>query len=342
MKIKKQKLDDMTRCYSCTELMIDGELHVLFAEEEKAGKCYEFYGANFENKRTVWESGGGTMSIVPIPNSNGEFLATIGFNRGFDAAHSKIVWCKLEDGCWVCHDFVEVPYLHRFDILETQDKTYLVGGVLCEEKKDREDWSSAGKVIFAEMPADYTQEPKFESFDDEIHKNHGYFKARYKGEESCFFSGEQGIFRLHENQGSLQLDQIFYGEVSDMAILDIDNDGIEEMLVFAPFHGNDIQIYKEKNGSFVSVYQYEQPAEFVHAIDAGQVLGKKSFVFGIRKANKELVVVQYNHETNSYEEHIVDREVGTANTKIVNCKEHDLLLAANHTINEAAVYYISE
>ena len=342
MKIRKQKIDNMSRCYSCTDLIIDNELHLIFAEEEKDGKCYEYYGADFKKKRVVWEKGGGTMSLVPIPDTNGEFLATIAFNRGFDAAGSKIVWCKLIDDEWKIHDFVSVPYLHRFDIFQTTEKTYLVGGVLCETKTEREDWSSPGKVIYAEMPKDPSQKPVFQSFDQNIFKNHGYYKAMYKGEENCFFAGEQGVFRLYDNNGKLNLEKIFSEEISDMAFIDIDNDGQEEMLTIAPFHGNHVQIYKEKEGQFHSVYKYNKPVEFAHAICAGKILGKNSFVFGVRKENKELVIVQYDNAAKEYVEYLVDQNIGTANVKIVNLDGCDILVASNHTINEAAIYYITE
>lgn len=341
MKIVKKNIDNLSRCYSAAAIKIQGETHLLFSEEAKGGRCFDYYGEEFKEKRMVWDNGGGTMSIIPLEHKEGEFLATEGFFPGFEAEKCKILWCKLKDDKWEVNDYITVPYLHRFDVFNVGDRKYLVGGVLCEKKDSREDWSSKGKIIYAELTEDYTEKPLFKEFPVRITKNHGYYKCMYKGKESCFFSGEEGVFRVWGENNSLKCEQIFEKAVSDMAFIDIDNDGFEEMITIEPFHGNSVKLYKEVNGKWEEIYEYKKPTNFAHAICSGKILGKNSFVIGIRKENKELFILQYDDEKKSLNEIQVDREVGPANAFIINRKEEDIIVSCNHTVNEAAIYTIS-
>lgn len=340
LKITKIKMASMERCYSCGSLMINGELHLLFAEEEENGKCYDFYGENFENQREVWDQGGGTMSIVPIPGKEGEFLAIQGFLRGFNAKKSKIVWCKLEDGKWKTHDFLEVPYLHRFDIYEAKEGNILVCAQLCEDKKEKEDWSSPGRVLYAPMPETWNEKVELATFEQPIFKNHGYSQCEYKGKKSCFFTGDNGVFQLYENEGNLVLNQITNWAVSDVAFIDLDGDGQEEMLTIAPFHGSEVSVYKERDRTFEKIYDYKQPVEFVHAIGKGKIKGTNSFIFGARKGRMDLVILQHDSQENRIKEIVIEEGAGCANVEIVNLPNKDLIIAANHTNNEAAIYVI--
>lgn len=338
MRIIKQSIDNLNRCYCAAAMKIDGETHLLFSEESKGGSCFDYYGKDFKEKRVVWNNGGGTMSIIPLQGKNNEFLAIQGFFPGFNADKSKIVWCTLKDNAWVVNDYITIPYLHRFDVFDVGDKKYLIGGVLCESKQSREDWSSKGKIVYAELTNGYMEKPVLRELPVRITKNHGYCKSIFNGEENCFFSGEEGIFRVYGENSKLKYEQIFDKAVSDAAFTDIDNDGIEEMITIEPFHGDIVKIYKKIDGNWEEKYQYNKPINFAHAICAGKVLGKNSFVIGIRKENKELVIIQYDDKNKNFKEMEVDNGIGPANVFIINKVNEDILVSCNHTINEAAIY----
>lgn len=341
MKIVKKNIDNLSRCYSAASIEIAGQTHLLFSEEAKGGRCFDYYGEDFKEKRIVWDNGGGTMSIIPLQHKKNEFLATQGFFPGFDADKSKIVWCKLEDGVWVVNDYITIPYLHRFDVFKVGDKIYLIGGVLCESKQSREDWSSKGKIVYAELTDDYTEKPVLKELPVRIAKNHGYCKSIFNGEESCFFAGDEGVFRVYGKDNELKYEQIFDKSVSDIAFIDIDNDGFEEMITIEPFHGDIVKIYKRFNGEWKEQYQYNKLINFAHAICSGKILGKNSFVIGIRKENKELIIIQYDNENNNFKEFEIDNEVGPANAFIINKENEDIIVSCNHTANEAAIYVLN-
>ena len=74
MKVNKIKTHELEKCYAISPLTYNGAEHILIAAE-KVNKCLLFdLDGNLEE--TVWDEPGGTMSMVQVPGSNGQFLAT--------------------------------------------------------------------------------------------------------------------------------------------------------------------------------------------------------------------------------------------------------------------------
>jgi hypothetical protein len=63
------------------------------------------------------------MSIVPIPGTNGEFLAVQKFFKMFQWEEAKVVHVKpLADARYQVTDILHLPYIHRFDLLPVGDR----------------------------------------------------------------------------------------------------------------------------------------------------------------------------------------------------------------------------
>ena len=77
MKITKRKLDEIRRCYCAASIHMKHENHLIYASEDPDVMCEMFSGKNFKHKETIWKKAGGCMSIIPIPNREGEFLACL-------------------------------------------------------------------------------------------------------------------------------------------------------------------------------------------------------------------------------------------------------------------------
>ena len=88
MKFEKKVLDELDHCYAVGSTWFDGERWLLFAAEND-GPCYA-YEEKTGRRVTVWEHPGGTMSMIPLEGTNGEFLAVQGFRSGFMAQNTSL------------------------------------------------------------------------------------------------------------------------------------------------------------------------------------------------------------------------------------------------------------
>ena len=90
MTIEKKTLDTMDRCYAVAAFKVDGRLQLFYASEGH-GPCY-MYDAQSLERKVVWEEPGGTMCIVPLENTDGDFLAVQNFFPTFQSEKSTIVY----------------------------------------------------------------------------------------------------------------------------------------------------------------------------------------------------------------------------------------------------------
>ena len=343
MNVKKIQLDQIQRCYSASYVHVDKELKVLLASEAVGGSCYSYSGKDFENKEVVWESAGGTMSIVEIPGTNGEFLATQNFFPGFDAKTSKIVHGRYVDGKWLVEDFMVLPYVHRFDILKGEDGLYFIGATLCTSKTEREDWSDPGKVYVGKLTGDYTRPVALSIVKEGLTRNHGYCRGEWRGRQSGFVTTDEGVFVVTPpgaGKAAWQVEQLMERRVSDVALCDIDNCGVDELVTIEPFHGADFKINKKVGDSWQVAYEYPEEIEFAHVVWGGKIRGRNTVIGGIRRRNAELFMVDM--EDGAFRTTLLETGKGPANIAVVHEENRDVIVCANNTVHEAALYIIED
>jgi hypothetical protein len=347
MKIEKKILDNIVRCYCVSNVTIDNELFIFMASEEVGGPCYAYHGPDFEKKEAVWEQGGGTMSIIEIPDTNGEFLAVQNFFPGFKSEKAKIVWCRRDpDKGWIIQDVLNLPYVHRFDIIKSGSTKWFIGATLCTSKKDREDWSDPGKVYVGILPDDLSQGIKVWPIMDNLLKNHGYCRGTYEGKDACYITCECGIYAFippADTNGDWSIHHILERPISDVAVFDIDGCGTDELITIEPFHGSKFIINKKYGNEYRQVYTYPNEINFAHAVWAGLIRGVPTVIGGIRRMNCELFMVQCSDaEKQIYNTTIIEEGVGPSNVAVINQADRDIILSANHTKNEAAIYVVTD
>ncbi len=340
MNVEKKVLDDMYRCYATQAFEINGELTLFYASEEEGYPCVAYSGPDFSTKSIVWEKGGGCMSILPVPNKPNEFLAIRDFYLKVSPSQSRLVWGKLEDDRWIIKDMLFLPFLHRFGIFEVNGSLHFLGTTIADDKKNKEDWSQPGSIYTGVFPEDFNLGLTVTRIGDHYFRNHGFTTHVEDGQRVAYLSSDQGIVKAIPPYSASEwhIEPFMKGQVSEVAIGDIDCDGQDEYLTIEPFHGNALNIYRKTDQGFIKIYAYDHPIDFAHAVIYTRLKGVPTFLAGIRRMDCELVAFQWHD--NAIKAITLDQGGGPANLFALNLAENDLVLSANHTENKAVVYVI--
>jgi hypothetical protein len=347
MKATKKVIGNLNKCYSIAPLKYQGKEYFLVAAE-KQDPCYLFdMDGNLAD--TVWSGPGGVMSMVQVPGSDGCFLATHKFYSPNDSKEAKIVIVTPKGkGDWEVRTLVELPHVHRFDIVTRNGVNYLIACALKSGHEFKEDWSMPGKVYAAVLPKDlssYNEENQLPLtvLKDNMLKNHGYYRVEDDGVETSIVSADCGVFQFipPQKEGEdWEIRTLIEDAASDAVLIDLDEDGEKELAVLAPFHGEFIRIYKKIDDTFKQIYQYEKSADFTHAIYGGMLCGKPALVVGHRKGARNLIAFTYDPESCTYKSAILDQDCGSANVYHFEKEGKDIIIAANREIDEIAMYTV--
>lgn len=341
MKITKKHLDEMYRAYATSSIDIDGKLHLLVASEEKGHPCYSYSGKDFNHRQTVWANGGGCMSIIPIPNRINEFLAVRDFYLKESPSGARLVWGHLVDGEWVIETVARLQYLHRFDLWDIDGEVYFVGTSIADLKDSKDDWSRPGSIYYAKLPEKLNYGLDLKMLKTGLYRNHGYSRHTVDGKPRGTFGCDQGLFEVipHKDK-KWEVNQLLEGKIGEIAWCDLDSDGNDELMTIEPFHGNSMKIYKLIDEKYTEIYVYPNEVDFAHTLIGTTLCGVPTFVGGVRRVDAELFYIQL--VDGKPQETIIEKGAGPANVSVVNLEDCDLIISANHTANEAAVYKVTK
>lgn len=345
--MKKMVMAELEKCYSVAPLHYQGKQHILVAAEKK-DRCILF-DADGKEKATVWEGPGGVMTMVQVPGTDGQFLATHKFYSPNDSKEAKIIIATPDGrGNWNIRTLTDLPFVHRFDILSNDEANYLIACTLKSGHEYKEDWSSPGKVYAAKLPDDLfcfddANQLQLEAIKDGMLKNHGYYRIVEDGKESALICSDNGVFRFYPPEtpeDKWQKEQLLDVPASDAVMADLDGDGKMELVVISPFHGDEVSVYKETDGRYEKVFKYPEKAEFLHAIWSGKLCGKTVVVLGHRKGARRLFVLLWTDGHYTFK--TIDDDCGPANVYGYNYEGRDILVATNREINQIAMYTFEE
>lgn len=344
MKINKKVLGNLTKCYSIAPLMYNGKQHILVAAE-KHDPCYLF-DEEGNKVDTVWEEPGGVMSMVQVPGSNGVFLATHKFYSPNDSKEAEIVIVSpSEKEGWKIRTLVELPHVHRFDIVTRNGINYLIACALKSGHAYKDDWSMPGKTYAAVLPEDLSGFDKEHQLEltvikDNMLKNHGYYKMQENEMDICLISCDEGVYKFIPPAGAgenWEIERLTQTPGSDAVLVDLDRDGETELIMISPFHGQNIYILKKIDGEYKKVYTYDT-AEFAHAIYGGTLLGEPAVIIGHRKGERNLLAFTYGEKEKQYKVTVLDRDCGPANVWKYERDGKEVLISTNREIDEIAMY----
>ena len=348
MKATKKVIGELEKCYSLAMLHYQGKDHFLCAAE-KVNNCY-LISLDGEIEETVWEGPGGVMTMVQVPGTDGQFLATRKFYSPNDSKEASIVVVTPRGkNDWEVRTLVDLPFVHRFGILQAGGKNYIIACALKSDHEYKDDWRFPGKVFVAELPDDlsgYNDDNQLEltMLKDNMLKNHGYYLHEEKdGSTSAVVSCDNGVFQFFPPKtagGEWEVKELTSDAASDALLMDLNGDGVEELCALAPFHGDTINIYEQKDGKFEVAYTYPKKLEFLHAIFGGQVNGENTFIIGHRKGERYLLAFTY--KDGKYVADKLDEGCGAANVLHYVHDGKEILIGANREINEIAMYELTK
>ena len=343
MHIERRFLAGMNRCYAATHIDVDGQTRILLATEGE-GPCLAWVGPDHEGPHTVWAGPGGTMSMVPIPGTNGEFLAVQKFFRMFEWEEAKLVHVKpAGDGSYRVTDALHLPYIHRFDLLPVRDRLYFIGCTLATRKASREDWSSPGKIFVGEYRGPGPLQVSV--LKEGLTQNHGYSRLERDGRVSSLVTCREGAYEVTPPQqpgADWGVRQFMDWPISDIAAIDIDGDGELEFATIEPFHGSHFRVYKRDAGAYRMVYQHPEVSEFYHVVTGTTLAGKPVFVGGCRRGRQQLFYVHaLQDDPLVLQAEVIEEGVGPSNVHVMHEPGRDIIVSANREKAEAALYIVT-
>lgn len=348
MKADKQVLGSLEKCYAVTEFEYDGARHLVVAAE-KENPCYVF---DLEGNKvdTLWEGPGGVMTLLQYPLGNEPILmATQKFYSPNNSAEAKIVYYTRENGKWNCHVLCDLPFVHRFGIVERGGVHYLVACTLKSAHAFKNDWTCPGRIWVAKLPEnikEYNEEHQLEltALTSGLYKNHGFAKCTESDYSFVMVGTENGVYQVippATPDGEWTSENILETPTSDMLYFDFDGDGERELLVLSPFHGDTITIYKKKDGKFESVYEHEKKLKFIHAIWGAEIDGTPYAFVGNREEDRDLIAIHFDKASGKYVYDTLDQGAGAANCMYFGDGDAHKLFAANRETDEIAVYTLT-
>ena len=343
LSFEKICLGGIEKCYAVLGVTLEGKPCLYFGGEGE-GSVRAFRGDNFARCDVIWEGGGGTMSIVPLPGYGSWALASRGFYSMLECGDSTIEIIRYLDGAFSHEAIAALPFLHRFDTLMAPDGTrYLLAATLHGGKADLEDWSRPGRLFCGALPGDLNQPFRvaLEQLPGDFHINHGFCRGKWEGREAAFTASREGVFVTLpplEVGGAWRTDRLLDFPVSDIAVADVDGDGEQEIAALMPFHGNEFRIFRREGENYREVYRYPVENDFYHAVISGRIGGELLFAGGARKRAADLFLIRWDGESKTYFPQQIEKGPGPSNLAILNTAVGDLLLSANRMTHEAAAY----
>jgi len=343
MNIEKRYLTQMNRCYAASSIVVGEETRILVATEGE-GPCLAWTGPDYRYSHTVWAGPGGTMSMVPIPASNGEFLAVQKFFKMFQWEQAKIVHVRpVSAGGYEMNDVLHLPYIHRFDLLSVGGRHYFIGCTLATTKASKEDWSDPGKIWVGEFTG--TGPLQVRVLREGLTRNHGYSRLTRGGSLSSLVTCEQGAFEVTPPArpgAEWGVQQFMDWPISDISAVDIDGDGELEFATIEPFHGAYFRVYKKIGGAFRMVFEHPEVSDFYHVVVGTTLAGSPVFVGGCRRGKQQLFYVHpIKTDPLELKAEIIEEGVGPSNVYVLHERNRDVIVAANREKAEAALYFVT-
>lgn len=338
--VKEEKLEGV---YGAGSIFVDGEEKIVFtSEQEKTGQIVMVDPDSLE-ATLISDSPGGGMNLVPLKKENGSFLAIQAFYPIFKSQNAYIAWGRKNRDCYDLKNVLNLPFVHRIDVLQINGADYLIAATLCKDKKYIDDWDHPGSVYAGKINYEQQCIEDVTEVLSGVFQNHGFSKIKVDGKEGLLVSGKCGVHKMMPPIGSDTqwcIETLIDTPTSDAVLADIDGDGELELGIITSFHGDEFKILKEIDGRWTMIYQLEGKHEFGHAIWGGNFQGKDAFLIGFRAAGMQLYMITM--DGNIFLTEMIDENCGATNVAVIKNKTHQLICVANGQTDKYTIYMANE
>lgn len=346
MSYEKKVLAEMPKCYALC--MFDGDDAKGFVAGTETDGPIRRFTLEGTPVDTIAEGPGGVMTLTQAPGRGDQLLATYKFySPNFGGDDAKIVsYTRQATGVWKRSTLCDIPYIHRFGILIGADgQAWLIACTIKgASRKVEEDWSTPGSVYVARL------DTKLENYNDDHQleltklagyqlQNHGFWVAPQK--DFALISTAAGVFRCTppaSADSEWDVTCLLIQPTSDIAMVDFDGDGIDEILTFSAFHGDTLSVWHQSNveDCYKKIWTDEHKRPFLHAIWSGSFAGMPSALVGNREGGRDLLRLRYSNGT--YQVETIDHDFGPANCLAFSDKGTQRIVAANRETDQLALY----
>ena len=334
--LKKHTILQIKNVYTANAFMAGSRLCVGAGSETEP--VVQLYDMATETIDHVESCPGGMMSFVPVPNQPDAFVTIMGLFPPFIGKEAGLFLHRKTRTGWDTIRAMDFPFAHRCEFLPVSDRTVLIAATVSKYKENPEDWSNPGEIHAISLEENIQDRWESVVIDSSIYRDHGMCRTSIDGREVLCVSGAEGIFAISPSSaGSLELVSLFGKEVSEMAFIDLDGDGVSELVTIEPFHGNTFNIYKKAEGDWQ--LKFSDSLSFGHGLSAGLFNGSPIIVAGNRSDSLALEIFTVaDLEKGIVDRRIIEENAGPTQTQVFHFGETDFILSANQRKHEVALY----
>lgn len=411
MNFKKQTLLKAGQGYFIKVMNILGENRIAAAPEANA-PAYIFTAPDFK-PQMIAEEPGGCMGFAPVPGKSDALFMITEFYPIFKSEKAGIHYFQAVDGLntpWQGNRIIDLPFVHRITVVSNGSNSFLIAATVCGGKDYQDDWSKPGAVYAVPIPTSLSgaqeesgpsnqkgnigggpstgqsvgpaRDWKLMPVIEGLHKNHGMNNGTYNEKPCVYITGTEGLFVLYVPEAGRgghiedwKYEKLIDTEISEVFPADLDGDGVDELAVIEPFHGNAMSVYKrtvEAAGHGRGSAESADPAAeaagpagrnadergtetagettwekifsaelgFGHGLWAGTMAGKPVVIAGNRSGEKNLACFETT-STGPFtmKESAVDHGSGTTNMDVITTPHGEALAASNQGHEEYALYW---